>query len=141
MANKGKLVAGLMLTLLIIAFWMSTTAQAIEPRPTLPSAASSGHQASQTGKEESQITYELAPGFQAEEVRAQGESGAKRMNLIGMIAWGCIGAGVLVVVVVVIVGSRKHTGTGGVKRTRYYRKAEAETRARRYMDDNRYRKY
>lgn len=141
MAHKGKRIAGLLLALVVIAFWIGTKAQAIETRPTIPPAASSGEAASQAGREESQIVYELAPGFRAEEVRAQGESGAKRMNLIGMISWGCIGAGVLVVVGVVIVGSRRHTGTGGVKRTRYRRKVETETRARRYMDDNRYRKY
>lgn len=141
MVKRGKVIAVLMLAVLVMGVFFAVRAQAMDTRPTIPSETASQAPESGAERKESQIVYELASGFQVEEVRARAESGARRMNLVGMISWGCIGAGIVVVVVVVISGSRRHTGSGGVKRTRYRRKAEAETRARRYMDDNRYRKY
>ena len=141
MVKRGKVIAVLMLALLVIGGFFAVRAKAMDTRPTIPSETASQTPESGSDRKESQIVYELASGFQVEEIRARAESGARRMNLVGMISWGCIGAGIVVVVVVVISGSRRHIGSGGVKRTRYRRKAEAETRARRYMDDNRYRKY
>ena len=138
--TKGKLILGFLLTVLVIAGWMGGRAQAMDTRPTIPVTSSPEGDANPNSSGSSKIVYELAPEFQIQQAKMRGEEGARRLNVIGIVSWGCIGAGVLVVVIVLITGSRRRPGTPGVKRTRYRREVEAE-RARRYMDDNRYRKY
>lgn len=137
--KKGIVIAGLLITIVVIAGWMNVRVQAMDTRPTIPNGSTpEGTNSSTSGA--SQIVYELGPEYQIQEARMREAENAKRVNMIGIVSWGCIGAGVLVVVVVLIVGGRKRPGGMGGKRTRYRREIELE-RSRRYMDDNRYRKY
>lgn len=68
------------------------------------------------------------------------ESVPGRWNILGFVSWGVIALGVAIVVVVILCAARR-PGNGSIARTRYRRKKDADTHARRMLDDNRYRKY
>ena len=68
----------------------------------------------------------------------QEEALTRRVNVIGIVSWALIGVGILVVLIVLFLVTRGPPG-GGMGRKRY--REQKESRTRRMMDDNHYRKY
>ncbi|MCI9576033.1 MAG: hypothetical protein HFJ84_05040 [Clostridiales bacterium] len=107
-----------------------------------PNSAASSPSAPSSAPASSTMVFELESNTAPEQVFHVAERSSKRLNIIGIVSWGIIGAGVVVVVIVLISSSRKPPGAGGgLGRSRYHRKKDADTRAKRMMDDNHYRKY
>ncbi len=116
----------------------SSTTSASSPASSSASPSSSPSSAPVS----STVVFELESHTTPEQVFHVTERSSQRLNIIGIVSWGIIGAGVIVVVIVLISSSRKPPGSsGGLGRSRYQRKKDADTRAKRMLDDNHYRKY